>query len=119
MLHSHPKRWNGEDNDEFSLGDGLVAAISGKIYLTTPEGNIYALNWWDAWKPIILGIDYNKTYNAQYGTPIQKAMNRFMNGSLWPYYALRDYQKLKEWNFAETSGPNFETFNANSYHFDN
>ena len=119
LLHSHPQRWNGEDNDEFSLGDGLVAAISGKIYLTTPEGNLYALSRRDAWKPIILGIDYNKTYNAQYGTPIQKVINRIVNGPLWPYYALRDYHKLKEWNFAETSGPNFETFDANSYYSDN
>ena len=118
MLQAHPND-RTEDNDNFSWGDGLVSAISGRIYLTTPEGNLYALSRRDAWKPIILGIDYNKTYNAQYGTPIQKVINRIVNGPLWPYYALRDYHKLKEWNFAETSGPDFETFDANSYYSDN
>ena len=45
MLHSHPSRRDpSEDNDNFSRGDGLVSAISGRIYLTTPHGELYALD---------------------------------------------------------------------------
>ncbi|MBQ6692054.1 MAG: hypothetical protein IJN00_01855, partial [Clostridia bacterium] len=56
MLHSHPQRWNGEDNDEFSWGDGLVSAISGRIYLSTPDGELYAPDRRDCWKVIPAGF---------------------------------------------------------------
>ena len=42
VLHSHPND-RSEDNDQFSLGDAFVAAVSGKIFLTTPYGHVYAL----------------------------------------------------------------------------
>lgn len=53
MLHSHPQ-WDGNstDNDRFSYGDSLVAVLSGKIYLTTPHGEVYALDREDGRKLI-------------------------------------------------------------------
>jgi hypothetical protein len=45
LLHSHPDN-RSIDNDGFSAGDALVATVSGKIYLTTPYGNVYALDKW-------------------------------------------------------------------------
>ena len=44
LLHSHPQWYgNKRDNDQYSWGDSLVSVLSGKIYLTTPHGEVYAL----------------------------------------------------------------------------
>lgn len=73
LLHSHPND-RTEDNDNFSWGDGLVAAISGKIYLTTPHGNVYALSQEDAKTVIDTGLDWDKTVFAQNKKPLLKAL---------------------------------------------
>ena len=42
MLHSHPY-CSGHENDKFSSGDAAVALLSGRIWLTAPNGTVYAL----------------------------------------------------------------------------
>jgi hypothetical protein len=48
ILHSHPSRESHDgkydNNQEFSWGDAVAAAISGKIWLTTQDGSMYALD---------------------------------------------------------------------------
>ena len=57
MLHSHPQwKENREDNDEFSPGDAIVSVLSGKIYLTTPHGEVYALEGKDGKALILPGM---------------------------------------------------------------
>ena len=58
LLHSHPND-RTEDNDNFSWGDGLVSAISGRIYLSTPGGELYAPDRKDAWKVIPTGFAHD------------------------------------------------------------
>ncbi len=42
MLHSHPY-CKGHENYQFSWGDAAVALLSGRIWLTAPNGTVYAL----------------------------------------------------------------------------
>jgi len=115
MLHSHPQRWNGEDNDEFSLGDGLVAAISGKIYLTTPHGEVYALTRKDAPMVITGNFDWNKTYQAKYGDPRKNKLWTKLKPEEAQYYQLLDYGEEWEKMRRTIPGYNYETFDIKTY----
>ena len=65
LLHSHPQwKKSSKDNDLFSPGDAVVSVLSGKIYLTTPHGNVYALSQEDAKTVIDTGLDWDKTVFA-------------------------------------------------------
>ncbi|MBQ7113400.1 MAG: hypothetical protein IJO10_04095 [Clostridia bacterium] len=117
MLHSHPSRRDpSDDNDEFSWGDGLVAAVSGKIYLTTPHGNVYALSQEDAKTVIDTGLDWDKTVFAQKKKPLLKALWYGLNPTDAFYYnVLADYDEHRKKAAQTLPGYNYETFDAKTY----
>ena len=115
MLHSHPND-RTEDNDNFSRGDGLVSAISGRIYLSTPGGELYAPDWDDSRKVIISGLDYEKTHYANYGSKVGNILWNILSPREALLYNLRDYHAVKERNENTVSGGRFQTFDANTYH---
>ena len=117
MLHSHPSRSNpANNNDEFSWGDGLVAAVSGKIYLTTPHGNVYALSQEDAKTVIDTGLDWDKTVFAQKKKPLLKALWYGFNPTDAFYYnVLADYDEHGKKAVQTLPGYNYETFDAKPY----
>ena len=106
ILHSHPSYGSGEsynNNDNFSWGDGLAAMLSGKIWLTTQDGTMYALDDESA-KPIILPafvrdliVDYR---------------NRIWEMGKQPPNWTGDYVR---WSDRKSEGENFETLSPKSY----
>lgn len=111
MLHSHPSRANGEDNDEFSLGDAIVSVVSGRIYLTTPEGYVYALDRKDGWKLIVPGYKRERVNAADwqlyYGSVTEEELPKWIVEALAEDYVAKQDAKSK--------GSNFVTFDINTY----
>ncbi|MBQ7113402.1 MAG: hypothetical protein IJO10_04105 [Clostridia bacterium] len=111
MLHSHPSRANGEDNDEFSLGDAIVSVVSRRIYLTTPEGYVYALDRKDGWKLIVPGYKRERVNAADwqlyYGSVTEEELPKWIVEALAEDYVAKQDAKSK--------GSNFVTFDINTY----
>ena len=111
MLHSHPSRSNpANDNDEFSWGDGLVSAISGKIYLSTPGGELYALDRKDAWKVIPTGFIRDQMVIAN-----KNANNVGIPRYLWNLWGALYNEPFIDTHDEAVSGYHYKTFDANSY----
>ena len=105
ILHSHPGRGT-DNNSEFSAGDGLVAAISGKIWLTTEDGSMYALDRGQGLPIILPGAVRDGI------VMFQKALNDLKIP--WPSW-LTDRQAFVQQHDARTNGANFEVIGAKSY----
>jgi len=107
MLHSHPQWYNNtQDNDQFSWGDSLVAALSGKIYLTTPHGEVYALEREDGKELIGPGMKRERIVKKKKRTEKER----------YPDWL----KKAEEENFvdnhdAKSKGRNYVTFDVKSY----
>ena len=134
MLHSHPQ-WDGNstDSDRFSYGNSLVAVLSGKIYLTTPHGNLYALGKEDGKGLILPGVarelivsrDNLADSISEWGKSklSEDAIRALQVAYPWPFLGEYLYNKItkpamdtfvKE-NDSVSAGRNFQTFNAKSY----
>ncbi|MBE5784863.1 MAG: hypothetical protein E7330_03605 [Clostridiales bacterium] len=134
MLHSHPQwKENREDNDLFSPGDAIVSVLSGKIYLTTPHGNLYALEKEDGKGLILSGVardlivtrDNLTRSISEWGKSklSEDAIHALQVAYPWPFLGEYLYNKItkpamdtfvKE-NDSVSAGRNFQTFNAKSY----
>ena len=96
--------------EEREVGGGLAAPLSGKIYLTTPHRNLYALDRNDSWKIIPAGFVREQMVVA----------NRNANRVGIPRYLWNLWGALYNKSFIDAhdeaaSGYNYETFDANSY----
>ena len=109
VLHSHPND-RKTDNDQFSWGDALVSVLSGKIYLTTPHGHVYALDKGDGRGLIVPAMlrDFavrrsNQLQNEGVLKNDYPALLRFYLDTIYPEHQ------------AFLSGSNFETIDAKTY----
>ena len=109
MLHAHPND-RKTDNDQFSWGDGLVAAASGKIYLTTPNGNVYALDRLDGSKIVLPGM-LRETMLASSKAARKLGVSDYLWNPLLGLYMDYAIDKHDEW----VRGSNFETVEAKTY----
>ena len=109
MLHAHPND-RKTDNDQFSWGDGLVAAASGKIYLTTPHGNVYALDRLDGSKVVLPGM-LRETMLASSKAARKLGVSDYLWNPLLRLYMDYAIDKHDEW----VRGSNFETVEAKTY----
>ena len=83
ILHSHPSYGSGEsynNNDNFSWGDGLAAMLSGKIWLTTQDGTMYALDEADTGVVIPAGIMWDALVWLM-GTPAAGFVENYWNNT--------------------------------------
>ena len=112
ILHSHPSYESGgvyDNNDSFSWGDGLAALLAGKIWLTTQDGSMYALNEADA-APLVLPAlicDIAVTY-------ANHLKERDLTWDDYPQW-LKDFWPKIERHDANASGRNFELLDVKSY----
>ncbi|MBE5784861.1 MAG: hypothetical protein E7330_03595 [Clostridiales bacterium] len=112
MLHSHPQWYqNTVDNDLFSWGDALVSTISGKIYLTTPHGEVYALEGKDGKKMIVPGYIRDEMVRVKniawkYGIRPDQVL------SLWGTLFSDDFLN---WYNEAGRGYNFGNYNVKTY----
>ena len=112
MLHSHPQwKKSRKDNDLFSPGDAVVSVLSGKIYLTTPHGNLYALEKEDGKGLILPGIIREQMVKEEnradaIGIPPQLLL------SLWGLLYSKNYINRHD---AKSKGTNFEQFDVKTY----
>ncbi|MDD5917633.1 MAG: hypothetical protein PUD73_00835 [bacterium] len=113
ILHSHPSRKdsNGEydNNEEFSWGDALVATISGKIWLTTQDGSMYALNR-DKADPLILS-GLIRDVAVLYSNYL---ISQGVGWNDYPQWLKVYWPKIQQHD-AAANGRNFETVNARAY----
>lgn len=109
LLHSHPDN-RSIDNDGFSAGDALVATVSGKIYLTTPYGNVYVLDkWHGALMLLPSGFRELMVLENNYLRSNSIPESEWPVGLKWYMdNVLAEYDK-------KTRGGNFETIPANTY----
>ncbi len=97
MLHSHPY-CKGHEDDKFSEGDAVVALLSGKIWLTAPNGTVYALEKGRA--PKVLGASllrdttYGKANEEQFAA-VRKPENFIVPG-VRGYDVRADYEEMDD-----------------------
>ena len=111
LLHSHPQwKKSRKDNDLFSPGDAVVSVLSGKIYLTTPHGEVYALDRKKAWLPLVSGVLAEGPYwinqlaqKLNIGLPERSEESEKL------------YQMIKKLDQHISPGSNYETFDINTY----
>ena len=129
LLHSHPQwKKSRKDNDLFSPGDAVVSVLSGKIYLTTPHGEVYALDKKEGKKIIVPGIlrdsivfhhnlvDMIKSLPKNELTALKVAFPlQFLSEYLYEKAVKPINDRFVSDHDAVSSGRNFQTFDANTY----
>ena len=104
ILHSHPSYGNGStynNNDNFSWGDGLAAKLSGKIWLTTQDGTMYALDGTDTEDVISAGLIWD----------ILVGLKKIASSKIVDDYWKATYATLE----ALSEASRFETLNVTAY----
>ena len=99
MLHSHPY-CKGHENYHFSWGDAAVALLSGKIWLTAPNGTVYAHEKGKAMKALGASLFRDTAYgNANKKIDAIRAPENYLVSNQRGYDVTQDYLQVDDWRY--------------------
>ena len=97
MLHSHPY-CSGHENDKFSSGDAAVALLSGRIWLTAPNGIVYALERGRAVEAFGASLFRDTAFGEKNKGTIDaiRASENYLVPNMRGYDVTQDYQQVDD-----------------------